>query len=273
MISRLERLVNYVILILLAMAVLLPFVGMFLVALGPQGAAASGLQIPSTIDLSSFGRAWNEGGFSRLVLNSFIVCAVVVPCVVVFSVLSGYAFGTMQFRGRSILFYLLLVGLVVPFEAAVIPLYYTLRSVGLTNTLVGYIIPLIGLSMAFGSFWMRAYFMSSPRALVEAARLDGANSWITLWRVLLPGARPAISTLIVLIFLWTWNELFLGLILIQDPDLRPATAGLGNFIGERTTDIAGVSAAAIIVSIPVVIVYLIFQRSFVQGILSGSVKG
>lgn len=120
---------------------------------------------------------------------------------------------------------------------------------------------------------MRAYFISSPRALIEAARLDGANSWTTLWRVLLPGARPAISTLIVLTFLWTWNELFLGLVLIQTPDLRPATAGLGNFIGERTTDIAGVSAAAIIISIPVVIVYIIFQRSFVQGILSGSVKG
>lgn len=273
MINRLEQLINYAVLILLGVAVLLPFVGMFLVALGPQGAAAAGLQIPSTLDLSAFGRAWNEGGFSRLVWNSLLVCAVVVPSVVFFSVLSGYAFGTMQFPGRSALFYLLLVGLVVPFEAAVIPLYYTLRSLGLTNSLVGYMIPLIGLSMAFGSFWMRAYFISSPRAMIEAARLDGANSWTTLWRVLLPGARPAISTLIVLTFLWTWNELFLGLVLIQKPDLRPATAGLGNFIGERTTDIAGVSAAAIIISIPVVIVYIIFQRSFVQGILSGSVKG
>lgn len=270
---RTERLVAYFILTLLSITVLLPFVGIVLVALGPEGASAAGLQLPKTLDLSSFGRAWNEGGFSRLVWNSVLICSVVVPVVVVFSILSGYAFGTMRFPGRSLIFYALLVGLVVPFEAAVIPLYYTLRSFGLTDSYIGYMMPLIGLSMAFGSFWMRAYFLSSPRALIEAARLDGANSWITLWRVLLPSARPAISTLIVLIFLWTWNELFLGLVLIQDPDKRPATAGLGNFIGERMTDIAGVSAAAIIVTIPVIVVYLVLQRSFVRGIMSGSVKG
>lgn len=273
MTARAERLTTYVVLTLFAIAVLLPFVSILLVALGPEGAPVSGLQLPETVDLSAFSRAWVEGGFSRLVINSAIVCTVVVPTVVVFSVLSGYAFGTMDFPGRSLLFYLLLVGLVVPFEAAVIPLYYALRTYGLTDSYVGYILPLIGLSMAFGTFWMRAFFMSSPRALVEAARVDGANSWTTLWRVLLPNARPAISTLVVLTFLWTWNELLLGLVLIQDPEKRPATAGLGNFIGERTTDIAGVSAAAIIITIPVVIVYLILQRSFVRGMLSGSVKG
>jgi raffinose/stachyose/melibiose transport system permease protein len=127
--------------------------------------------------------------------------------------------------------------------------------------------------MAFGVFWMRAYFLSTPRALVEAARLDGAGTFTILWRVLLPGARPAITTLSALVFLWSWNEFLLALVLIQDPGKRTAPAGLGLFIGERTTDIAGLSAGALIVTAPVVIAYLFLQRHFVQGMLSGSVKG
>ena len=134
------------------------------------------------------------------------------------STLAGYAFGTMRFRGSDALFYLLLIGLIFPYEATVIPLYYVFRDAGLTDTYWALILPQIGLSVPFGTFWMRAFFRSTPSALVEASRLDGASSFVTLWRVLLPQAWPAITTMIVLVFMWTWNEFLLALVMIQSDE-------------------------------------------------------
>ena len=124
----------------------------------------------------------------------------------------------MRFRGSDPLFYLLLIGLIFPYEATVIPLYYVFRDVGLTDSLWALILPQIGLSIPFGTFWMRAFFRSTPGALVEASRLDGASSFVTLWRVLLPQAWPAITTMVVLVFMWTWNEFLLALVMIQSDD-------------------------------------------------------
>lgn len=270
---RLERVTTYAVLITFSLLVLTPFVSIILVALGPEGPAATGLQWPDELNFDNFTRAWSTGGFADLLQSSAIVALVVVPTVAVLSVLGGYALGSLRFPGSTVLFYVFVLGLVMPYEAAVIPLYYAMRSVGLLDTYFAVMLPQIGLSMAFGVFWMRAYFLSTPRALVEAARLDGAGTFTILWRVLLPGARPAITTLSALVFLWSWNEFLLALVLIQDPGKRTAPAGLGLFIGERTTDIAGLSAGALIVTAPVVIAYLFLQRHFVQGMLSGSVKG
>ena len=107
-----------------------------------------------------------------------------------FSILAGYAFGLMRFRGSQVLFYVLLLGLMIPMEAMVVPLYYDFRDLGLTNSYWALILPQIGTSVAFGTFWMRAFFRSVPRSLVEAARLDGASSWLVLWRILMPLAKP-----------------------------------------------------------------------------------
>src|SRR3712207_950077 len=112
----------------------------------------------------------------------------------------------MRFRGSSLLFYLLLLGLIFPYEATAIPLYYVFKDLGLTDSLWALILPQFGLSIPFGVCWMRAFSRATPTALVEASRREGASSLSTLVRVLLPQARPAITTLVVLVFMWTWNE-------------------------------------------------------------------
>jgi raffinose/stachyose/melibiose transport system permease protein len=270
---RAERLVIYAVLVLFCMAVLLPFVSILTVALQAPGSTVTGLAWPDELHLDNFRRAWTVGGFGSLMASSAIVAVVVVPTAVLLSILGGYAFGTMRFRGSNALFYLLLIGLVMPFEATVVPLYYDLRALNLTDTYWALILPQVGLSVSFGTFWMRAFFLSSPRSVIEAAQLDGASTWTTLWRILLPTARPAITTLATLFFLWSWNEFLLALVLVQDPDRRTAPAGLGLFVGERSVDIAGLSAAALIITMPVIIVYLFLQRHFIRGMLEGSVKG
>ena len=121
---------------------------------------------------------------------------------------------------------------------------------------------------------MRAFFRSTPSSLVEASRLDGASSFVTLWRVLLPQAWPAITTMVVLIFMWTWNEFLLALVMIQSDDLRTAPLGLALFQGANrgTLDTTLVAAAAVLVALPVMIVYVFLQRSFIRGMFAGAVK-
>ena len=191
----------------------------------------------------------------------------------VLSILAGYAFGLMRFRGEQVLFYVILLGLTIPMEAILVPLYYDLRDVGLTDTYWALILPQAALSTAFGTFWMRAFFRSVPRSLIEAARLDGSSSWMTLWRVVLPLARPAVLTMVVLVFMWTWNEFLLALVMVSDESLRTAPLGLAFFQGRNTSDEGLLMAGSLIVAAPVVLVYLFLQRHFIRGMLSGAVKG
>lgn len=196
----------------------------------------------------------------------------VVAVAVVLSILSGYALGTMRFRGATVLFYLFLLGIMMPSEAIVVPLYFDLRTVGLTDTFWAVALPQVAQSVAFGTFWMRSYFRSSSRAIVEAARLDGASTGAVLWRVLVPIARPAVVTLIVLIFMWTWNEFLIPLVMVTAESLRTAPLGLAFFQGQHTQGFTLLAAGAVIVATPVVIVYLFLQRHFIAGMLEGAVR-
>ena len=217
--------------------------------------------------------AWDDGNFATYFRSSVIVAVAVVAISAVLSILAGYAFGLMRFRGASVLFYLFVLGLTVPLEAIVVPLYYDLRDVGLTDTYWSLILPQAALSTAFGTFWMRAFFRSVPRSLLEAARLDGSSSWVTLWRIVLPLGRPAVLTMIVLVFVWTWNEFLLALVMVSDESLRTAPLGLAFFQGRNTSDEGLLMAGSLIVAAPVVIVFLFLQRHFIRGMLSGAVKG
>jgi raffinose/stachyose/melibiose transport system permease protein len=256
-IDRREQFLSQLVLGVFALIALAPIARILLTALGEGG---------------SFSTAWEDGHFGSYLRSSAIVTTSVVLISTVLSILAGYAFGLMRFRGAQALFYVFLLGLMVPLEATIVPLYYDLRDLGLTDTYWALILPQSGVSVAFGTFWMRAFFRSVPRSLVEAARLDGASSWSTLWRVLLPLGRPAVLTMIVLVFMWTWNEFLLALVMVSDESLRTAPLGLAFFQGRNTSDEALLAAGAIIVAAPVVVVYLFLQRHFIRGMLSGAVK-
>jgi raffinose/stachyose/melibiose transport system permease protein len=271
--ARREQLLSYAVLGVFCVVAFYPILSILFLALHERSDLVTGLAIPDSLNLSTFRDAWELGDFDRGLLNSFVVAASVSVVTAVLSTLAGYAFGAMRFRGSSALFYLLLIGLIFPYEATVIPLYYVFNDVGLTDSLWALILPQIGLSVPFGTFWMRAFFRSTPASLVEASRLDGGTSFATLWRVLLPQAKPAITTMIVLVFMWTWNEFLLALVMISDEDLRTAPLGLAFFRGRNTTDFPLLAAGAVIVATPVVVLYVFLQRHFIRGMLSGAVKG
>jgi raffinose/stachyose/melibiose transport system permease protein len=165
------------------------------------------------------------------------------------------------------------LGLTLPHEGIITPLYYQMRDMGLLNTRWAIILPLIGLFMPFGVFWMRAHFVTVPNELSEAAQIDGANTWQQFWRVHVPLAMPAISSLAILLFLWTWNQFLLAIVLVDDPAKRTMAGALGAFQGQWGTDIPLLCAGSLLVLTPTLVVFLIFQRRFVAALLQGSLKG
>jgi raffinose/stachyose/melibiose transport system permease protein len=272
MISRREHLVNYAILIAFSLFALYPVVGVLTTALTDPG-TASGFSLSTDFHFSNFSAAWDQGHFSHYLRSSVIVSVTVVTVSTLLSILSGYAFGLMRFRGATVLFYVFLLGLMVPVEAMVVPLYFDFRRVHLLDTYWALILPQIGQSVTLGTFWMRAFFLSTPRALVEAGRIDGAGSFRILRSVLLPQARPALLTLCLLVFIYTWNEFLLALVLLNGSDNTTAPLGLAFFAGvARAGDPTKVAAASVLVAAPIVIVYLFLQRHFIRGVLAGAIK-
>jgi raffinose/stachyose/melibiose transport system permease protein len=269
-----DRRLTHALLVVFTLLAVAPLAGILFAALHRPGDVLSGFALPTGLELDGFRHAWETGGFDRYLRSSAIVTAAVVAGASFVSVLAGYAFGTMRFRGDNVIFSALLLGLIVPFEAMIIPLYYDMREVGLTETYWALILPQVGLALSFGTFWMRAFFLAAPRELIEAARVDGASSWAILWRVLVPIGRPAITTMMLLIALTTWNEFLLALVMVDSSEaLRTAPLGLANFQSRYGTDVIGLAAGSVIVATPVVVVYLFLQRHFVRGMLAGAIKG
>ncbi len=268
--SRAERTANYVVLAAFAAFALWPILSILLASIGPETAAIAGEG--RAVHLENFAAAWTQGQFSRYMATSVVVSVLVVSVSLVCSVMAGYAFGTMRFRGEQALFYLFLLGIMVPTEAIIVPLFFDLRSLGLTNTIWGVALPQIAQSIAFGTYWMRAYFRSSNRSVIEAGRLDGAGSHRILWQILVPIGRPAITTLVLLTFMWTWNEFLIPLVMSPSGDVRTAPLALAFFQGQHVQGTTLLAAAAVLVALPVVVVYLFLQRHFIRGMIEGAVR-
>lgn len=267
------RVARYLVLTVLAVAVLLPFAGVTFAAFHPSGEPIAGLSWPSEWTWSNLVEAWQEAGFNQLVANSFIVAAGVVPLSLVLATLAAYSLATLNPFGGRVLSVAFVLGLTLPIELVVVALYFDLSQVGLTNSYLGLILAETALFMPFGVYWMQTHFAALPTELLDAARVDGARSLTILTRVLLPISWPALTTLGVLYFMWSWNQFLLVIVLMQDPAMRTAPTGLGLFVGQYSANIPLLSAASLIVIGPIVILYLIFQRNFVSGITQGAVKG
>ncbi|GGO44888.1 sugar ABC transporter permease [Streptomyces daqingensis] len=272
MTGRLERTVTYGILLLFAALSLTPVAGILSTAFGRQSSLDTGFSLPDGLNWANFADAWTRGHFGSYLSNSVLVAVAVVLVTSLLALPAAYAFGVMRFPGSGLLFYTFVLGLTLPQEALVVPLYFDLRYWQLTDTYWALILPQTAQSLAFGVFWMRSYFRSVPASVIEAARLDGASSWGTLWRVLVPMGRPAISTLVVIVFMWTWNEFLMALVMVSDEAHRTVSLGLAFFQGQHTSETALLAAASVLIALPVVIVYVVLQRRFIEGMLTGAVK-
>jgi len=264
--------ITYFLLTIFTLLAVLPFVGILLLSFKDTSELGNGaFALPQVWRWENYVEAWQGARFGDYFQNSVIVVIPAVLIALVLALMSGYAFGTMRFRGDNVLLLLILLGLMVPFEAVIIPLWQLLGTLHLRNTYWALILPQVALSFAFGTFWLRAHFKGIPADLIDAAVVDGCGSWGVLWRVLLPLSTPALLSLIVLLFMWTWNE-FLLVLVMAGGDLRTLPVGLALLRGRYATNITVMAAGATMMSLPVIIIYVIFQRHFIRGLVSGALK-
>ena len=247
--SKAVRITGTAMLALTVLFCVLPFLSMLSAALQPQGSMPEGIQFTAHPHWENFIDAWNMANITPLLLNSCILVIVVV------------------------IYVLFLVGLTIPFETLVTPLYYEISGMGLLNTRLALILPLIGLNIPFGIVWMRSCFEQMPRDLIEAASIDGAGHLRTFRSIQLPLALPAISSLGILTFLATWNQFLLAVVLENDPNKRTMAGALQSFVGQYQTDVVLLNAGALLIMAPTMILFIFLQRYFIRAMLAGSVKG
>lgn len=226
--------------------------------------------LPTEWTLHGYQGVWEQLPFLLLVFNTIVFAGVTTLLTLLFDSMCAYALARIDFRGRTIAFWLVLVTLMVPFQVTLIPVFVELFHLDWLNTYQGLIIPRA--TSAFGIFLFRQFFVSIPRELDEAARIDGAGHFRIYWQIILPLAKPAIATVAVLNFTALWNDLLWPLVVTSTPEMRTLPAGLALFGGQHVTDHAVLMAGAVISLLPIAIAFFLAQRYFVAGVATTGLK-
>jgi ABC-type glycerol-3-phosphate transport system permease component len=265
---------KHLMLVVLSLLMLFPLVLVISTALKTgEDVRSNPFGLFSSVSSDNLVTAWTVGNFGDYVVNSFLLSVPSTIIVVVLSTLGGYAFARLPFPGRSVAFYLVVLGLLVPFFTYMIPLYFQLRGMGLLNTLVGANLVLASTGLSFGTFFIRAFFTDLPTEIEEAARIDGASEWQIFAKVMLPLVTSGAGALAVFTFLQNWNNFLVPLLYLPGGQYRPLTTGLYLFLGGRSIDIGPLAAGTLITILPVMVLFIALQRQVTQGFLSGAVKG
>ncbi|GAA0133356.1 carbohydrate ABC transporter permease [Paenibacillus sp. YSY-4.3] len=228
--------------------------------------------LPASWKLDNFFEAWNLGNFKRYFFNSAYITVSGMILVALVACPAGYAFAQFAFKGRNLLFYLFLIGMQLPVQAIIIPVFFQLKAMGIIDTLSGVVLVSAAEALPFSIFLMRNTFKDVPAELRESAQIDGASEWRTYLQVMLPLAKPGLVALLVFTFMNIWNDFLTPLVLLISNDNFTMSIGLYSFTGENATNFALIFAGTVISMIPSIIVYMIFQRQFIEGMSAGSGK-
>ncbi|HXG73024.1 MAG TPA: carbohydrate ABC transporter permease [Gemmatimonadaceae bacterium] len=268
-----SKIMLYVLLIVGALIALTPMLWMLSASLMPTGEASAYPPrfFPSQVTFSHYGELFTRLNLGRYLANSAFIAFTVTAISLVINSMAGYAFAKLRFRGRDRTFRLLSLGLVLPVQVAMLPLFLLMKNMNLINTYWGVIIP--GMASIFGIFLIRQYALSIPDDMLDAARIDGASELRIYWSVVVPGILPILATLAIWTFLATWNDFMWPLIVLSDESHYTLPVALANLSGEHVQDTELMMAGSVLTVIPVLAVFLFLQRYYIQGVMAGSVKG
>lgn len=255
-----------------AVAMVFPLYWMLATAIRPRSEVFQPVVslIPQVLTLENFRNIWERHPFLTWTLNSTFIAVVAVAITVSANLLCGYVFAKFRFPGRDILFFAILGALMIPIQVILVPEFLVVSWLGLLNSPWGVILPRA--AEAFGVFMVRQFMVSIPDELLEAARLDGAGEMRIFLRIVLPLSKPIIAVLVIFTFMWRWNDFAWPLVVLTDQDLFTLPLGLNLLRGEANPDWGGVMALALISLLPMLLIFLIFQRYLVQGIASTGLK-
>ena len=226
--------------------------------------------LPESLHLDNYRTVLGDTAFVRYFLNSVLVAGITVASVLITSSMAGYAFAKFEFPGRRVLFVLVLATLMIPFQVRVIPLYVLASDLGLLDSYAGLVLP--GLVDAFGIFLMRQYLQSIPSELIDAARVDGASELTIFVRIVLPLAKPALAALAIFSLVASWESFLWPLLVLSSPDKYTLPLGLAQFSGRFVTRVDLQMAASALTILPMLIVFLIMQRRFIEGMATAGMK-
>lgn len=244
---------------------LVPLLWVAMTSLRAQSESIAGSAFPHHWTLSSFSSAWNAAPFGTYYLNTLIIAFGTIAVQLVTSTLAAYAFARMRFRFRDTIFLLYLLQMMIPISALIIPNYLTMKQLGLVDQLIAIMLPYFG--SALGVFVLRQSFRTVPVEYEEAARMDGARLLSVIWHVYLPSARASVLAFLLITFSYHWDDFFWPLIVTSSDDRRPLTVGLALFTqaSESGTNWQLLCAATLLVCLPVLVLFFVFQRHFVAG--------
>ncbi len=268
-----ERALLYAALGLGAVAALIPLVWMVSASLMPTGQATTYPPrfFPHGITFEHYAALFTRLSLGRYFLNSTLVAVSATLVSLLLNSMAGYALAKLKFGGRERLFRLLVAGLVVPSQVTMLPLFLLLRAMGLVNTYLGAIVP--AMATIFGIFLIRQYALSIPDDLLDAARLDGAGEFRLYWSVVLPALRPILATLAIFTFLSTWNDFLWPLVVLTDDAKYTLPVALAGLVGEHVQDTELMMAGSVLTVLPVLLLFVVLQRYYIEGIMAGSTKG
>jgi ABC-type glycerol-3-phosphate transport system permease component len=258
---------------ILAASALVPLVFMLFAAFRTQADwASSKLGLPTTLSLDAFARAWEQGQIGQTFFNSVIVTTGAVTLSLVVAAMAGYAFAKLRWPMSLPTFYFLLAWMAIPPLMMMVPIYVLMVDLGLVDTYWSAIFLYTALNTPFNAYLMTAFFKAVPDELIEAARVDGASVHQIFRKILVPMSMPALATLVIFNALYVWNEFAFALLLLRDDSVKTLTVGIVQMQGRFFFDYPTLMAGLLIVSIPMIAVYLLFQRYLVRAIAAGALK-
>lgn len=264
---------RFVVLLAGAAVMVVPFAMMVATSFKQQSYVLTPDLVPDHATFDNYVRAWTSSGFAHYFLNSAVVSLSTVLLVLLFGSMMAYAFARFEFVGKKVVFYSMIATLMIPGMMLLIPQYFVARDLGVLDTKTGLVMFYVAGQLAFTTFLLRGFFAGVPRELDEAMLIDGANRLHIYWYLMLPLARPALATAAIFTFLGSWDEFVWAVTIIDSQDNRTLPMAIQLFQGQHGTSWGLVFAASTIAVIPVIAVFVVFQRFFVSGLAAGALKG
>lgn len=230
------------------------------------------LSWPESLTLDAFAAYLQRVDFPVALGNSVLISTLVAFLGTALALVSAYAIGVGRVKRGGVILAVLLLATMVPHEALIYPLFYGAQATQTLNTPWSVVLVLTVLQAAFGTYLLASVMGTIPRELLEAAALDGATRWQTLWRVVYPVLRPTLAVLVVFFFIWSWNEFYIPLILLNDPSSQTVPIALSTLRGQHTIDITVLNAGSLLSLLPTLVFFLIFQRTLSRGVTAGAIK-
>lgn len=268
----LRSLIIFIVLLVPLAIMLFPYIYMLSLSLKGDGMLIKqiGDILPKKMTLQNYADVLGSGPFGRYFFNSSLIAIFVVLGNILFGSMVGYAFAKMKFVGKNILFLIVLSTMMIPFQVTLIPVFLLMREFGWIDTYAALIVPNLVAPMSI--FLMRQYISTLPNELIQAAKIDGSTEFGVFWRIIFPLSKPAIGVLVIVQFLGSWNNFMYPLILTNSEEMRTLPLGLALYKGFNAVDWVHLMAASCIATLPVVVIFIIFQKYIIAGMTSGAVK-